>query len=114
MRAQGPAAALGTAFTYQGRLGDGGSPATIQWRNPPSDASGSLTTIASSTVPAGTPVHCSGGDTFSPPHAAYCAGKNPQVSSIDLVEVNPTLDIRNATAEFGTELVLSALGKRIL
>ena len=34
--------------------------------------------------------------------------------ALDLVEVNPTLDIRNATAEFGTELALSALGKRIL
>jgi arginase len=34
--------------------------------------------------------------------------------SLDLVEVNPTLDIRNTTAEFGAELALSALGKRIL
>jgi len=34
--------------------------------------------------------------------------------ALDLVEVNPTLDIRNTTAEFGTELALSALGKRIL
>jgi arginase len=34
--------------------------------------------------------------------------------ALDLVEVNPTLDIRNRTAEFGTELALSALGKRIL
>jgi arginase len=34
--------------------------------------------------------------------------------ALDLVEVNPTLDIRNATAEFGTELALSALGKNIL
>jgi arginase len=34
--------------------------------------------------------------------------------ALDLVEVNPTLDLRNATAEFGTELALSALGKRIL
>jgi arginase len=34
--------------------------------------------------------------------------------ALDLVEANPTLDIRNATAEFGTELALSALGKRIL
>jgi arginase len=33
---------------------------------------------------------------------------------LDLVEANPTLDIRNATAEFGTELALSALGKNIL
>jgi arginase len=34
--------------------------------------------------------------------------------ALDLVEVNPTLDIRNTTAEFATELALSALGKRIL
>jgi arginase len=34
--------------------------------------------------------------------------------ALDLVEVNPTLDIRNATAEFATELALSALGKNIL
>ena len=34
--------------------------------------------------------------------------------ALDLVEVNPTLDIRNATAEFGIELALSALGKGIL
>jgi arginase len=33
---------------------------------------------------------------------------------LDLVEVNPTLDVRNATAEFATELALSALGKGIL
>ena len=37
-----------------------------------------------------------------------------QLVALDLVEVNPTLDIRNTTAEFGTELALSALGKRIL
>jgi arginase len=36
------------------------------------------------------------------------------LTALDLVEVNPTLDIRNATAEFATELALSALGKRIL
>ena len=34
--------------------------------------------------------------------------------ALDLVEVNPTLDVRNATAEFAAELALSALGKRIL
>ncbi|HTM01966.1 MAG TPA: arginase [Vicinamibacterales bacterium] len=33
---------------------------------------------------------------------------------LDLVEVNPTLDLRNQTAEFATELALSALGKGIL
>lgn len=34
--------------------------------------------------------------------------------ALDLVEINPTLDVRNATAELATELALSALGKRIL
>jgi arginase len=34
--------------------------------------------------------------------------------ALDLAEVNPTLDVRNTTAEFGTELALSALGKGIL
>ena len=33
--------------------------------------------------------------------------------ALDLVEVNPTLDVRNTTAELGTELALSALGKSI-
>ena len=33
---------------------------------------------------------------------------------LDMVEVNPTLDVRNSTAELGTELVLSALGMKIL
>ena len=37
-----------------------------------------------------------------------------QLVALDLVEVNPTLDIRNTTAELGTELALSVLGKRIL
>jgi arginase len=34
--------------------------------------------------------------------------------SLDLVEVNPTLDLRNTTAELGTELAMSAMGKQIL
>ena len=37
-----------------------------------------------------------------------------RLRSMDLVELNPTLDHRNATAELGVELVLSALGMRIL
>jgi arginase len=36
------------------------------------------------------------------------------LTSLDLVEVNPTLDVRNKTAELGTELALSALGMKIL
>jgi arginase len=34
--------------------------------------------------------------------------------ALDVVEINPTLDVRNATAVLGTELVLSALGLKIL
>lgn len=37
-----------------------------------------------------------------------------RLTSLDLVEVNPTLDLRNQTAELGTELALSAMGKQIL
>ena len=36
------------------------------------------------------------------------------LSSLDMVEVNPTLDMQNTTAQLGTELVLSALGMKIL
>ena len=36
------------------------------------------------------------------------------LTSLDVVEVNPTLDMQNATAQLGTELVLSALGMKIL
>jgi arginase len=37
-----------------------------------------------------------------------------QLASLDLVEVNPILDVRNSTAALGTELALSALGLEIL
>jgi arginase len=36
------------------------------------------------------------------------------LTSLDLVEVNPTLDVRNTTAQLGAELALSALGMKIL
>lgn len=36
------------------------------------------------------------------------------LTSLDVVEINPTLDVRNTTAELGAELVLSALGMKIL
>ena len=36
------------------------------------------------------------------------------LTSLDMAEVNPTLDTQNTTAELGTELVLSALGMKIL
>lgn len=37
-----------------------------------------------------------------------------RVIAIDLVEINPILDVRNQTAVLGAELALSALGMRIL
>jgi arginase len=36
------------------------------------------------------------------------------LTSLDLVEVNPTLDMQNTTAQLATELALSALGMKIL
>jgi arginase len=36
------------------------------------------------------------------------------LTSLDLVEVNPTLDVRNRTAQLGAELAASALGMKIL
>ena len=37
-----------------------------------------------------------------------------RLTSLDLVEINPILDVQNTTAVLGTELVLSALGMKIL
>ena len=42
------------------------------------------------------------------------AAESDNLIALDLVEVNPTLDLRNTTAELGVELALSALGKQIL
>lgn len=61
----------------------------------------------------GTPVK--GGLSYREAHVVMeTVAESGKLTSFDLVEVNPTLDIRNATAEFGTELALSALGKSIL
>jgi arginase len=37
-----------------------------------------------------------------------------RLMALDLVEINPILDIQNQTAVLGTELALSALGQRII
>jgi arginase len=61
----------------------------------------------------GTPVR--GGMTYREAHLAMeivCDCNN--LVSMELVEVNPVLDEVNRTANLGVELVLSALGKRIL
>lgn len=61
----------------------------------------------------GTPVY--GGLTYREAHLvmeliADCGC----MSSLEMVEVNPILDIKNETAELATELILSALGKNTL
>jgi arginase len=61
----------------------------------------------------GTPVK--GGLDYREAHMVMeLVADSQRLVALDLVEVNPTLDIRNTTAELGTELALSALGKRIL
>jgi arginase len=61
----------------------------------------------------GTPVK--GGLSYREAHVVMeMVAEAGRMTSFDLVEVNPTLDIRNTTAELGTELALSALGKSIL
>ena len=61
----------------------------------------------------GTPVR--GGVTYREAHAAMeQVSRGEVLRSLELVEVNPILDRRNATAEMATELATSAFGKRIL
>ena len=61
----------------------------------------------------GTPVR--GGLDYREAHMVMeLVADSQQLVALDLVEVNPTLDLRNTTAEFGVELALSALGKQIL
>jgi len=61
----------------------------------------------------GTPVR--GGLDYREAHMVMeLVADSQRLVALDLVEVNPTLDIRNSTAEFAVELALSALGKRIL
>jgi arginase len=61
----------------------------------------------------GTPVR--GGATYREAHLAMemiCDSR--RMVSMEVVEVNPVIDERNRTAEFAVELIMSALGKRIL
>jgi arginase len=56
-----------------------------------------------------------GGITYREAHLAMeilsDAGK---LVSLEVVEVNPVLDVSNRTADLAVELMMSALGKRIL
>ena len=61
----------------------------------------------------GTPVP--GGLTYREAHLAMeMAGDSGQLLALDIVEVNPVLDIANRTADLAVQLVSSALGKRII
>jgi arginase len=61
----------------------------------------------------GTPVI--GGISYREAHLAMeMIAQNGGLRSLDLVEINPILDERNATAMLAVELALSALGKRIM
>jgi arginase len=56
-----------------------------------------------------------GGMTYREAHLAMeMLADTGRLIGLDLVEVNPVLDERNRTAQVAAELVLSALGKRIL
>ncbi len=61
----------------------------------------------------GTPV--SGGITYREAHL-ICekAARSGKLLSFELVELNPVLDLGNRTAQFGVEIIASALGKSIL
>lgn len=56
-----------------------------------------------------------GGMTYREAHLAMeLLADTGKLVGLDVVEVNPVLDERNRTAEIACELILSALGKRIL
>lgn len=56
-----------------------------------------------------------GGLSYRESHLALeLLAESELVRSIDIVELNPAFDVRNKTAELAVELILSALGKRIL
>jgi arginase len=61
----------------------------------------------------GTPVP--GGITYREAHLLMeILADSKKVGSMDLVEINPILDVANKTAKLAVELTLSALGKSIL
>jgi arginase len=61
----------------------------------------------------GTPVR--GGLTYREAHLAMeLIADSSRLIGMDVVEVNPILDRENATAQLAVELVMSALGKKII
>ena len=61
----------------------------------------------------GTP--CQGGLSYREAHLVMeMAHDSGKMVSLDMVEVNPVLDLSNRTADLAVELMLSAMGKKIL
>jgi arginase len=61
----------------------------------------------------GTPVR--GGITYREAHLAMeMIADSGAMASLEIVEINPVIDLHNKTALLGVEMVLSALGKKIL
>jgi arginase len=61
----------------------------------------------------GTPVR--GGVTYREAHLALeMISDSRAMVSFEVVEINPVIDLHNKTAILGVELILSALGKKIL
>ncbi len=67
------------------------------------------------TVAPGTGTPVSGGLTYREAHLLLeIINESGKLSSLEMVEVNPTMDVRNKTAKIAVELIASALGKKIL
>jgi arginase len=61
----------------------------------------------------GTPVR--GGVTYREAHLAMeMIADSEAMVSLEIVEINPVIDLHNKTATLGVEMVLSGLGKKIL
>ena len=61
----------------------------------------------------GTPVR--GGLSYREAHLlCEMVAETGRLVALDVAELNPILDLRNHSAEVGTELILSALGQRIV
>ncbi len=61
----------------------------------------------------GTPVR--GGATYREAHLALeMIADSEALVSLEIVEINPVIDLHNKTAVLGVEMVLSGLGKKIL
>ncbi len=66
-------------------------------------------------VAPGTGTTVSGGLTYREAHlACELIAESKKMISMDIVEVNPILDLANQTGKLAVELILSSLGKRIL